>query len=148
MWSCWDLSKGIKKPEQSDVVAHTCYSSTQVVEAGFIFFFYRFSLCSPGCPGTSSVHQAGLELRDLSISALCATTAWLVCLFVCFPFPLSLPFIVGTRLQLDFCRIYLQAGCDTARSPVVVWWLFQGIITLVVAFKGLMEIGLKTEQGL
>jgi hypothetical protein len=41
------------------------------------------SLCSPGCPGTHSVDQAGLELRDLPASAsqvlglkACATTAW------------------------------------------------------------------------
>jgi hypothetical protein len=42
----------------------------------------RVSLCSPGCPGTHSVDQAGLELRDPPASAsqvlglkVCATTA-------------------------------------------------------------------------
>jgi hypothetical protein len=42
----------------------------------------RVSLCSPGCPGTHSVDQAGLELRNLPASAfqvlglkVCATTA-------------------------------------------------------------------------
>jgi hypothetical protein len=42
------------------------------------------SLCSPGCPGTHSVAQAGLKLRNLPVSAsqvlglkACATTAWL-----------------------------------------------------------------------
>jgi hypothetical protein len=38
----------------------------------WIFFFFflvfcfgdRVSLCSPGCPGTHSVDQAGLELRN------------------------------------------------------------------------------------
>jgi hypothetical protein len=29
----------------------------------------RVSLCSSGCPGTHSVHQAGLELRDPPASA-------------------------------------------------------------------------------
>jgi hypothetical protein len=29
----------------------------------FLFFRDRVSLCSPGCPGTHSVDQAGLELR-------------------------------------------------------------------------------------
>jgi hypothetical protein len=49
----------------------------------FCFCFQdRVSLCSPGCPGTHSVDQAGLELRTLPASAsrvlglkLCATTA-------------------------------------------------------------------------
>ena len=51
----------------------------------FVLFFQdRVSLCSPGCPGTHSVDQAGLELRDLCAPAsqvlglnVCATTAWL-----------------------------------------------------------------------
>jgi hypothetical protein len=39
------------------------------------FFFFplvfrdRVSLCCPGCPGTHSVDQAGLELRSLPASA-------------------------------------------------------------------------------
>jgi hypothetical protein len=56
----------------------------------FNFFFFFFwisetgflvSLCSPGCPGTHSVDQAGLELRNPPASAspvlglkVCATT--------------------------------------------------------------------------
>ena len=47
----------------------------------FVCFWDRFSLCSPGCPGTYSVNQAGLELRNLLASAsqvlelkACATT--------------------------------------------------------------------------
>ncbi|GAB1295453.1 Host cell factor 2 [Apodemus speciosus] len=45
----------------------------------------RVSLCSPDCPGTHSVDQAGLELRNPPASAsqvlglkACATTAWLL----------------------------------------------------------------------
>jgi hypothetical protein len=54
----------------------------------FLFFFFflvfrdRVSLCSPGCPGTHFVDQAGLELRNPPASAsrvlglkACATTA-------------------------------------------------------------------------
>jgi hypothetical protein len=59
-----------------------------VVRLLFFFFFFlvsqdRVSLCSPGCPGTHSVDQTGLELRNLPASAsrvlelkACATTAW------------------------------------------------------------------------
>jgi hypothetical protein len=39
----------------------------------FVFFFFflrdRVSLCSPGCPGTHSVDQAGLKLRNPPVSA-------------------------------------------------------------------------------
>jgi hypothetical protein len=56
----------------------------------FVWLFRdRVSLCNPGCPGTHSVDQAGLELRNLPASAsqvlgskVCATTAWLFGFFV------------------------------------------------------------------
>jgi hypothetical protein len=35
----------------------------------FFFFPRQVSLCSSGCPGTHSVDQAGLELRNLPASA-------------------------------------------------------------------------------
>jgi hypothetical protein len=35
----------------------------------FVCFWDRVSLCSPGCPGTHSVDQAGLELRNPPASA-------------------------------------------------------------------------------
>ena len=35
----------------------------------FFFFWDRVSLCSPGCPGTHSVDQVGLKLRNLPASA-------------------------------------------------------------------------------
>jgi hypothetical protein len=35
----------------------------------FCFFQDKVSLCSPSCPGTHFVDQAGLELRNLPISA-------------------------------------------------------------------------------
>jgi hypothetical protein len=47
----------------------------------FVLFWDRVSLCGPGCPGTHSVDQAGLELRNPPASAsqvlvlkACATT--------------------------------------------------------------------------
>jgi hypothetical protein len=53
----------------------------------FGFFRDRVSLCSPGCPGTHSVDQAGLKLRNPPASAslvpglkVCATTPGLACL--------------------------------------------------------------------
>jgi hypothetical protein len=61
-------------------------SISVIVESFFLFVFFfgfldRVSLYSPGCPGTHSVDQAGLELRNLPASAsrvlgleVCATT--------------------------------------------------------------------------
>jgi hypothetical protein len=55
----------------------------------FLVFRDRVSLCSPGCPGTHFVDQAGLELRNPPVSAsqvlgLKATTARLfVCFYAC-----------------------------------------------------------------
>jgi hypothetical protein len=45
-----------------------------IISSLFLFFYSfffqdRVSLCSPGCPGTLSVDQAGLELGDLPASA-------------------------------------------------------------------------------
>jgi hypothetical protein len=66
-------SAGIKGPHQS----------FQADGLFFFFFFFkdRVSLCSPGCPGTHSVDQVGLKLRNPSASAsqvlgskACATT--------------------------------------------------------------------------
>ena len=54
-----------------------------------VFFWDRVSLCSPGYPGTQSVDQAGLELRNPPASAsqvlglkVWATTAQLRCNFL------------------------------------------------------------------
>jgi hypothetical protein len=44
----------------------------------FSFFRDKVSLCSPGCPGTHSVDQAGLELRNpfASASQVLGLKAW------------------------------------------------------------------------
>jgi hypothetical protein len=51
------------------------YANTQFSRLSFFFFSFffflvfrdRVSLCSPGCPGTHSVDQAGLKLRNLPL---------------------------------------------------------------------------------
>ena len=43
--------------------------NVNIAESFFFFFQDRVSLYSSGCPGTHSVDQAGLELRNLPASA-------------------------------------------------------------------------------
>jgi hypothetical protein len=77
-----------------------------------LVFQDRVSLCSPGCPGTHSVDQAGLELRSTclclpSAEIKVATTAWL--LYRIFPsqyFFYSSPFI---------------ARCSFLLTPWLLW---------------------------
>jgi hypothetical protein len=64
------------------LLIHSIASVTGLVELPFFLVFRdRVSLCSPGCPGTHSVDQAGLKLRNPPASApqmlglkMCATT--------------------------------------------------------------------------
>jgi hypothetical protein len=91
----------------------------------FLFFQDRVSLCSPGCPGTHSVDQASLELRNPPASAsqvlglkACATTARLpvtVLIFVlfCFVFCFLFCFILFCfRDRVSLCSL----GCPGTHS--------------------------------
>jgi hypothetical protein len=77
----------------------------------FGLFRDRVSLRSPGCPGTHSVAQAGLELRNLTASAsqvlglkAWATTAWLRSMFF-FSFVLLL-FALRQSLSKQHCQAW------------------------------------------
>jgi hypothetical protein len=55
---------------QDSPVVNFLFSSEPHFFLSFLMVFRdRVSLCSPGCPGTHSVDQAGLELRNLTGSA-------------------------------------------------------------------------------
>jgi hypothetical protein len=72
---------------------------------GFCLLETGFPLCSPGCPKTHSVDQAGLKLRNLPASAsqvlglrVCTTTAWPTLRFqkpMAFPFRCLCLLLVG-----------------------------------------------------
>jgi hypothetical protein len=73
---CWDLNSWPSE-EQSGALTHWAISP-----ARFLVFWDRVSLCSLGCPGTHSVDQAGLKLRNPPASAspvlglkVCTTTS-------------------------------------------------------------------------
>jgi hypothetical protein len=84
MYVCLCACRGQQRPSNSlelelqMVVSHhmdtgnqtrvLCKSSWCFVLFCFVFQD-RVSLCSPGCPGTHFVDQAGLELRNLPASA-------------------------------------------------------------------------------
>jgi hypothetical protein len=94
---CWELNSG---PLEEQSVLLTTEPSLQPPASAFflfvfvfVFFFVclfcffetGFPLCSPGCPGTHSVDQAGFEIRNLPASAsqvlglkACTTTARLI----------------------------------------------------------------------
>jgi hypothetical protein len=76
-----------RKPRPAHCIRQALYQLSYPHPSSLILFFFffsgdRVSPCSPGCPGTHSVDQAGLELRNLPASAsqvpglkACATTA-------------------------------------------------------------------------
>jgi hypothetical protein len=74
----------IGEVEISGVFGDLVVSCDISLETVFFFFLSEdgVSLCSPSCPGTHSVDQAGLELRNMPASTsrvlglkACATTA-------------------------------------------------------------------------
>jgi hypothetical protein len=58
-----------RSPDQSELLTYLNDISTRTTKSVFLVFGYRVSLCSPGYPGTHSVDQAGLELRNPPASA-------------------------------------------------------------------------------
>jgi hypothetical protein len=91
-----------------------------LIYVALFFFRDRVSLYSPGCPGTHSVDQAGLELKNLPASAsqvlglkVCATT----------PGHKFLTQMVDSHVFL--WKMYVLLGNS------VVYILLQAIITLV-----------------
>jgi hypothetical protein len=71
----------------------------------FLFVFPHWvSLCSPGCPGTHSVDQAGLELRDLPASAfqVLGLKASPIADIFCF-IEIESPYVALTDLEPTIC---------------------------------------------
>ena len=105
MYICSNLNKSIrvlKRIDTStlwnnfwfDILQFNFYCLAVVYFLGvfcFVLFFWdRVSLYSPGCPGTHSIDQAGLKLRNPPASAsqvfglkVCATTAQLLIGLLC-----------------------------------------------------------------
>jgi hypothetical protein len=72
----------------------------------FLVFQGRVSLCSPGCPGTHFVDQAGLELRNSSASAsqvlglkVCATTAQIESVCICIYTYICMQLVISDNLK-------------------------------------------------
>jgi hypothetical protein len=54
-----------KVPKEPRMGLWTCLWGTIIVALETFFWFFETGFfCSPGCPGTHSVDQAGLELRN------------------------------------------------------------------------------------
>jgi hypothetical protein len=82
------LLTGKAEIEQVSISKANSFFSLSLFFFFFLVFRDRVSLYSPGCPGTHSVDQAGLELRNPPASAsrvlglkACATTPGSIFLF-------------------------------------------------------------------
>jgi hypothetical protein len=110
-------------------------SLSSVLEGFFVFlvFLDRFSLCISDCPGTHSVDQAGLELRNPPASAsrvlglkACATTPGGIFLStyktsaLCMQDSLSLPPTTNSS-PAPFTFILRQGLRISQSSPSVAW---------------------------
>jgi hypothetical protein len=80
----------------------------------FSFFQGRISLCSPGCPGTHSVDQAGLDSLMPALKAY-ITTVWLRLEFIfCFCLPsagIKMYYAVSAG---DGIQSFLRAGAPSS----------------------------------
>jgi hypothetical protein len=74
-----------------------------------IFFRYRISLYSPGCPGTHSVDQAGLKLRNPP-----ASVSQVLGLKVCATMPSYKIQFLKREGNSDTC--YTEDGCSMKRA--------------------------------
>jgi hypothetical protein len=102
--------------------------SVKTVKAPRVYLFGlvfrdRVSLCSPGCPGTHSVDQAGLKLRNSPASAsqvlglkVCATTPGQS---FCFK-GLFLMFVLCTRVCMCAC-VCISTGVREIRGMRFPW---------------------------
>jgi hypothetical protein len=99
------------------------------------FTWDRVSLCSPGCPVTHSVNQAGLELRNLPASAsqvlglkACPATAWLFWAVLKFLLWMSVLLHLGYRYsELNFVLVdwFLMNMKCLSQSPLKTFdWMF------------------------
>jgi hypothetical protein len=89
--SMWISSRLLYSRHRAKLLGFFCFGFgfvVVVVVVVVLVFRDRVSLCSPCCPGTHFVDQAGLELRNLPASAsqvqglkACATTARLIVVF-------------------------------------------------------------------
>lgn len=81
-----------------------------LVVVWFCFCEDKISLYYPGCSGTPSVNQAGLELRDLSVLVRKACATFCLCFHL---FKFALVFFFGfvpfSRKDVRLCRARKQA---------------------------------------
>jgi hypothetical protein len=73
----------------------------------FLVFRDRVSLCSPGCPGTHFVDQAGLELRNPTASA-----SWVLGLKACATTPGFFSFLFFSFLFFSLCETFIKLECS------------------------------------
>jgi hypothetical protein len=128
----------LHSPTFSDIRGH--YSTHTGLSVVFFCFFFlvfrdRVSLCSPGCPGTHFVEQAGFELRNLPASA-----SWVLGLKVCATTPccqliiLKVGQLVPLKDQQLLCPAYGQPKWSVTVLDNIFEYTFRSIINIMVCF--------------
>jgi hypothetical protein len=96
------------------------HTSRQNTQTQYIFFFFflvfrdRVSLCSPGCPGTHFVDQAGLELRNPP-----ASTSRVLGLKACATMPRFNTSFLKTYLFIIICKYTVAVFRHTRRRSQI-----------------------------
>ena len=116
----------LKKQRQKDHSLEASPNYTFFTLFCFVLFCFgdRVSLCSPGCPGTHSVNQAGLKLRNLPAFAsqvlglkVCTTMARLYFLLYILYFNLFFFFYSPVVILLPVCPLTDLHLIPTPPSP-------------------------------
>jgi hypothetical protein len=130
MWQLWKACCPLLDAYYCYLCGCYFYLMTFITPALFFFFWDRVSLCTPGCPGTLSVDQTGLKLRDWPASAswvlglkVCTTPAQLMSVFFCSVY--ALIFLVAwLSVHLVVKQRFHSVSGLTTHCSICMWALF------------------------
>jgi hypothetical protein len=102
-----------------------CFVFVYLVGFFLLVFWDRVSLCSPDCPGTHSVDQTGLELRNLPASA-----SRVLGLKACATRPSWMKVLIHVPQHISF-----RTSSPTPFNQVFIYYLLLFLIFAFIAFS-------------